>query len=184
MTSKGRAESQNGQICKCFDIVNFNSAGARDHFSMYFWHLWPLGTYRFLKDGLAAEILKCARRSVFASKQRSQAKAGRWTHFTIKLYFQMGTLLTTGNILIFSVIFNNQPFHAIAISLASMGQAMLNLFTDGTYKITITNHPLPRTEGKSIHIVFICVCKVQSIYNMNIVYFGNLLVGYPFVTTL
>ncbi len=47
-----------------------------------------------------------------------------------------------------SVIFNNQPFHAIAISLAAMGQAMVNLFTDGTYKIKASNFPLPRTEGK------------------------------------
>ncbi len=64
MTSGGRAEIQNGLIFKVLVVWIFSSA-TRGHFSnvniyLYFGmfgHLAKKASYRFLKDGLAAELL-------------------------------------------------------------------------------------------------------------------------------
>ena len=52
--------------------------------------------------------------------------------------------------LIATVLFNNQPYHAISISLSVMGNALLRLFGGDAYSITAYNHPLPRMEENRI----------------------------------
>lgn len=49
-----------------------------------------------------------------------------------------------------TAFFNNQPFHAISISLSVMGNALLQLFSGSSYTITTYNHPLPRTDNDRI----------------------------------
>ena len=57
---------------------------------------------------------------------------------------------TSNQSLIATALFNNQPFHAISVSLSAMGNALLQLFVGETYSITTFNHPLPRTEDDRI----------------------------------
>ena len=57
---------------------------------------------------------------------------------------------TNDQSLIVTALFNNQPYHAISISLSVMGNALLQVFTDNSYTITAYNHPLPRTEDGRI----------------------------------
>ena len=57
---------------------------------------------------------------------------------------------TSDQSLIATVLFNNQPFHAISISLSAMGNSLLQLFAGETYSITTFNHPLPRTQDDRI----------------------------------
>ena len=57
---------------------------------------------------------------------------------------------TSDHSLIATALFNNQPFHAISISLSVMGNALLQLFGGESYSITAFNHPLPRTEDDRI----------------------------------
>ena len=63
VTSGDRAEIQNGRICKVQHILNFSS-DTRGHFFKckhifeIFGHLVQNLSYRFLKDGLATELLR------------------------------------------------------------------------------------------------------------------------------
>ncbi|XP_076337701.1 ATP binding cassette subfamily A member 3 isoform X2 [Tachypleus tridentatus] len=45
-------------------------------------------------------------------------------------------------------LFNNQAFHTPGISLAALDNAMLKYFTNNSYSLTVTNHPMPRTVSE------------------------------------
>jgi len=46
--------------------------------------------------------------------------------------------------------FNNQSYHAIAIALSYLGNALMQCFGDKEYQIETINHPLPRNSSEQI----------------------------------
>jgi hypothetical protein len=46
--------------------------------------------------------------------------------------------------------FNNQPLHAVAITLATVHNGLLKAVLGSNYSLTTINHPLPRTTKDTI----------------------------------
>ncbi|XP_022253456.1 ATP-binding cassette sub-family A member 3-like [Limulus polyphemus] len=68
----------------------------------------------------------------------------------------------TDNKTFLTSLFNNQAFHTPGVSLAALDNAMLKYFTDNSYSLTVTNHPMPRTVSEqSLFTGIICLVAVS-----------------------
>ncbi|XP_014676332.1 PREDICTED: LOW QUALITY PROTEIN: ATP-binding cassette sub-family A member 3-like [Priapulus caudatus] len=72
--------------------------------------------------------------------------------------------------------FNNQPYHASAISLGVADNALLRLFVNDSYSVTTVNHPLPRSAEAQINDVL-----TKNVEGFSISF--NMMFGMAFLTS-